>query len=177
MPLFPLFFRFFLYFSSLFLIFWQIIWKLHFFFISLQRRWSPISGLESSFFRGWDHQAVCRVRSQKGVYGRYILRVQTSQLWNQSQRYRNGTPTWVYYILTIALYIYIWSVSWRIYNHWAWADNVAYPWLGAMRRPELWDEREVRFSHAFFIFESNIKQLQPMRESRLMDVVAIMQNR
>ena len=36
----------------------------------------------------------------------------------------------------------------------AWAGCVAYPWNGAMRRPEIKDEREFRISHAFFCFHT-----------------------
>ena len=39
----------------------------------------------------------------------------------------------------------------EVYNHLAWAGCVAYPWEGAMRRPEIKDGREVRISHAFFV--------------------------
>ena len=54
----------------------------------------------------------------EGVYERYVLCIQTSQLWNSPQRYRNdkrlrlidyscliGVPTWVY---CVSMYIVIW---------------------------------------------------------------------
>jgi len=54
------------------------------------------------------------------------------------------------YILTHATYIDMYACIY-IYIHLAWANDVAYPCAGAMRRPEVWDGREVGFSHAFFV--------------------------
>ena len=34
----------------------------------------------------------------------------------------------------------------------SWGGCIAYPWEGAMRRPDSRDGREVRISHAFFYF-------------------------
>ena len=33
----------------------------------------------------------------------------------------------------------------------SWGGCIAYPWEGAMRRPDSRDGREVRISHAFFV--------------------------
>ena len=36
---------------------------------------------------------------------------------------------------------------------------VAYPYIGAMRRPELWDGHVGTYSHVFFLFHLNSKTL------------------
>ena len=69
--------------------------------------------------------------------------------------------------------------SWYVYNHLAWACNVAYPCMGAMRRPEIRDEREVRFSHAFLVSKRffSITVAADAGESVGCFVVAIMLNK